>query len=266
MHLCDACFAMRPILRRISSRDDAPLEWYKAHHDGFLDLALAMKSGCYICKKLWRNSKDNFRSVRLIKIHPATFYMAETAAQEGEDPRQTAVLKFYRKEKEDDAKALVLSDVFHYVPFTPVPRYLPSHSHSPAVLNLAQRWLNICQTSHKDCRGDADTTWYPTRLIRVMPRISDSRLVLTRGRRPRGDYATLSHCWGSKPIIRLVNANLAQLQRKIDLTTLPRTFQDAITLCRSLGLGYIWIDSLCIVRDLAELQRHGADYILSDTG
>ncbi|KAF3800238.1 hypothetical protein GCG54_00003766 [Colletotrichum gloeosporioides] len=33
------------------------------------------------------------------------------------------------------------------------------------------------------------------------------------------------------------------------MTDLPQTFQDAIKVTRSLGIGYLWIDSLCIVQD-----------------
>ncbi len=33
---------------------------------------------------------------------------------------------------------------------------------------------------------------------------------------------------------------------------LTRTFQDAVDVCRRLDVGYIWIDSLCIVQDSKE--------------
>lgn len=35
----------------------------------------------------------------------------------------------------------------------------------------------------------------------------------------------------------------------IDFEAMPRTFQDAVTVTRNLGLRYIWIDSLCIIQD-----------------
>jgi hypothetical protein len=38
----------------------------------------------------------------------------------------------------------------------------------------------------------------------------------------------------------------------IDVDNLPQTFQDAVTLTESLGLRYLWIDSLCIIQDDAE--------------
>ncbi|KAK4443766.1 hypothetical protein QBC34DRAFT_262980, partial [Podospora aff. communis PSN243] len=37
--------------------------------------------------------------------------------------------------------------------------------------------------------------------------------------------------------------------RGIPVDSLPRTFQHAIAVVRSLGMQYLWIDSLCIVQD-----------------
>ncbi|APA14021.1 hypothetical protein SS1G_11161 [Sclerotinia sclerotiorum 1980 UF-70] len=45
------------------------------------------------------------------------------------------------------------------------------------------------------------------------------------------------------------------LQRRlvsIPFKTLPRTFRDAITFTRRLGLQYLWIDSLCIIQDSSQ--------------
>lgn len=36
------------------------------------------------------------------------------------------------------------------------------------------------------------------------------------------------------------------------ISSMPRTFQEAIEVCRSLDIKYLWIDSLCIIQDSAE--------------
>lgn len=36
------------------------------------------------------------------------------------------------------------------------------------------------------------------------------------------------------------------------MTSLPRTFRDAIVVTRSMGIIFLWIDSLCILQDSAE--------------
>jgi Heterokaryon incompatibility protein (HET) len=46
----------------------------------------------------------------------------------------------------------------------------------------------------------------------------------------------------------------------IDLNSLPKTFQDAITTTRALSIDYIWIDSLCIVQDdVEDWEREAAN-------
>jgi hypothetical protein len=42
---------------------------------------------------------------------------------------------------------------------------------------------------------------------------------------------------------------LKPMQTSIAISTLPKTFQDAIELSRQLGVRYLWIDSLCIIQE-----------------
>jgi hypothetical protein len=42
------------------------------------------------------------------------------------------------------------------------------------------------------------------------------------------------------------------MQKEIPHCHLTKTFQDAIAIARSLGIAYLWIDSLCIIQDDAE--------------
>lgn len=64
-----------------------------------------------------------------------------------------------------------------------------------------------------------------------------------------GRYACLSHCWGEFQPLKTTNATLEHHKVSIAWETIPQTFQDAIKVTKSLGLDYIWIDSLCIVQD-----------------
>jgi len=72
----------------------------------------------------------------------------------------------------------------------------------------------------------------------------------------RGDYVALSHCWGTfvglpgqSEDCRTLRHNIDTRLEKIDMSRLPKTFQDAIRVTRELGKRYLWIDSLCIVQD-----------------
>ena len=71
-------------------------------------------------------------------------------------------------------------------------------------------------------------------------------------------YMTLSHCWGERDgprPPRLTDANFGSMRNHIPTEALPRTFKDAIQLTRSLGVSYLWIDSLCIIQDSMEDWR-----------
>jgi len=99
---------------------------------------------------------------------------------------------------------------------------------------------------------EASGVQLPRRLLDVGEKDDTSvRLVLSNGR--TGKYATLSHCWGPKEMqpVRTLTGNLNQFLTDIpaDILSNSKTFQDAITVTREVGLRYLWIDSLCIVQD-----------------
>ncbi|OAK99514.1 HET-domain-containing protein, partial [Phaeosphaeriaceae sp. SRC1lsM3a] len=63
-------------------------------------------------------------------------------------------------------------------------------------------------------------------------------------------YACLSHCWGKgSELLCTTSSNRQAFQTHIFWNSLPRTFQDAISIARQLGLSFIWIDALCIIQD-----------------
>lgn len=55
--------------------------------------------------------------------------------------------------------------------------------------------------------------------------------------------------WGASQPLRTLQASCEQHESVIEWDTLPRTFQDAITTARYLGIDYLWVDSLCIIQD-----------------
>jgi hypothetical protein len=76
---------------------------------------------------------------------------------------------------------------------------------------------------------------------------------------------TLSRCWGTSSNVQrtiTTSENLEARMAGIDVSTLPKTFQDAVKITRDLGLRYLWIDSLCIIqndtglRDMHTVYKH----------
>ncbi|KAK0723248.1 heterokaryon incompatibility protein-domain-containing protein, partial [Lasiosphaeria miniovina] len=65
----------------------------------------------------------------------------------------------------------------------------------------------------------------------------------------QGPYACLSYCWGDSRNLQTTKSTLQERRRGISWTSIPKTLQDAIEITRSLGMGHIWIDALCIIQD-----------------
>jgi hypothetical protein len=68
----------------------------------------------------------------------------------------------------------------------------------------------------------------------------------------RGHYVALSHCWGPRMPVKLTASTLDLLVAGFSVSSLPKTFQDAIEITREIGVSYLWIDSLCILQDSSE--------------
>ncbi|KAM7188100.1 Heterokaryon incompatibility protein (HET) domain containing protein [Rhypophila sp. PSN 637] len=116
--------------------------------------------------------------------------------------------------------------------------------------DLMKTWLRTCVTTHKTCGNVPSSPWLPTRLVDVSD-LSKPRLVLSKDipmEEQAPSYVTLSHRW-TDDIVRLTTDKIFEFQNRIPAETLCQTFLDAFTVASQLGVGYIWIDSLCILQD-----------------
>lgn len=126
--------------------------------------------------------------------------------------------------------------------------------------DIATAWVNQCMTSHASCtkfssrQVSPTDRWLPTRLLDLGQSEHDSniRLVESKDLPSNTEYATLSHCWGAHPVIRLEIASINTFKATIPLGSLPLSFQEAVYVCRKFGIRYLWIDSLCIIQDSLE--------------
>jgi hypothetical protein len=118
-------------------------------------------------------------------------------------------------------------------------------------MDLARDWLEQCTAKHPACNKH-DPNFAPTRLLYVGTRGEGSglRLRLTLDHKKQPKYCCLSHCWGGVTDIPLLKKEtLSTFLAGIDISSLPRSFQDAILITRQLRVKYLWIDSLCIIQD-----------------
>ncbi|KAH9909794.1 hypothetical protein F4778DRAFT_14888 [Xylariomycetidae sp. FL2044] len=139
---------------------------------------------------------------------------------------------------------------------------------------LMKLWLQDCDENHPGCRVTKKFV-LPTRLIDVgTARTGGIRLIETREESLTTQrYAALSHPWGDRklhpPFSTLRNDEtgaghtLSAFKKQILFEQLPTTFKDAVTTTRSLGIRYLWIDSICIIQgpdgDFSEEAEHMED-------
>lgn len=122
---------------------------------------------------------------------------------------------------------------------------------SESHVGIISQWLADCDKNHQECRQAASSSVrasLPTRLIDVgEPHSLTAKLVETvPGNQMR--YTALSHPWGPPPYFCTTLKNIGQHKRSFRLQDFPATFLDAVNITRSLGVRYIWIDSICIIQ------------------
>jgi hypothetical protein len=119
------------------------------------------------------------------------------------------------------------------------------HKGSSIALARVKSWIRTCDAKHGCVVQDAVM---PTRVL-DLGRQGSQGIVLFEMHGQRGRYITLSHCWGASHSFTTTRRNLEIRKREISLNDLPKTFRDAVTGTRQLGVQYLWIDSLFIIQD-----------------
>ncbi|KAG9189867.1 hypothetical protein G6011_06735 [Alternaria panax] len=128
-------------------------------------------------------------------------------------------------------------------------RPVPADPFDHSCFQMINSWMEECR-NHAGCCTSAPVA-LPKRLIEIPSDPSKPlRLCITNDELDK--YTILSHCWGSKGLLKLTNVLVAQFQNVIPRELLPKSFTDAIDITRRLGFRYIWIDALCIIQDNTE--------------
>jgi hypothetical protein len=123
-------------------------------------------------------------------------------------------------------------------------------------LRQVQRWMSLCVHEHVECRSILSTpglrSTLPSRLLQLEGEDEDLNVCLvdTCQIDRKVPYATLSHRWDdTTKLVQLKKENLEMFKVSLPLGNFPQTFRDAFYVVRKLLIGYLWIDSLCIVQD-----------------
>lgn len=124
---------------------------------------------------------------------------------------------------------------------------------SPMAVDAMVHWprmkdkIEKCYRDHTECRDNARRSL--PRGFRVI-NIPQRRIVETNN----VAFAALSYVWGKdlrSSLLTATRATIAGMKREggLAISEMPRTIEDAMSVCNHLGIEYLWADRLCIVQD-----------------
>lgn len=121
---------------------------------------------------------------------------------------------------------------------------------------LARSWLSNCQFNHCACRpAEILGPLLPTRIIDVGTRRAPLLELRVTDEDERSCWAALSYCRSAdtNPGFLTTSSTFSRLnqsrRRRLSLSSLPRTFREAVLMTRALNIRYLWIDMLCVIQD-----------------
>jgi hypothetical protein len=125
-------------------------------------------------------------------------------------------------------------------------------------LEALKSWLEICEKDsaedreeiHEQCQKDNNLA-IPAKRVLNLADAATGILHIVETANHKGRYVALSHCWGDpkRHPLMSTHATLKDHMSGIAISSLPRSFRDAISVCLHLDIQYLWVDCLCIVQD-----------------
>jgi hypothetical protein len=254
-------------------------------HDS-LSSALAQKDGCLQIERHWRTLEEsNNNGCRFCMFLFATSHMEHAAPEIGD--QDTVAFEFRNIQGWDhmDWQVTATSDKFsnqtsflqvsvHKGRFSllivdtqrltraddPAEKWIPYRSantkvNDPRIYAQVRTWLDDCHSKHDLCNnnqlGSDKANILPTYLLHLDSLDTSVVHLVPKTQLPKKvkGYAALSYCWGTTQKHATTRANLDSHLKGILVRDLPRTIQDAVYVTRILELGYLWVDSLCIIQD-----------------
>lgn len=245
---CEHCSNLRPPELQNAPENAKVPKW--------IPIKSLRSSECDQCQLIWKALQlyasdfddEDFAEVLIARSQPVRVkYRAPKTSIE----LYTQELNGYQPEEHPEA------------PYIGTAKGVSEYSGDAACFDLAARWLKECRDNHRICQV-AGNAPLPTRVINVgVEGTKEPFLVETNGATGPA-YVALSYCWGwweNHPPMKTVKfdvpdfglkANYKEHLKAIKFGSMPKTIQDAVTICRKLGIQYLWVDALCIVQHNTE--------------
>lgn len=202
--------------------------------DSWTDLEQNQKT-CDFCNLRWEASKH----LRAENITTVTFTREKSTlkANEGRIP----VISLRRSPEAKDTNAIVIQIGFPKLPS------VGSDTH----FDIIRQFIRDCDFNHPECVPSQTnkSSSLPTRLLDLGSSGSPVIRIHKTSNTEVLQYVALSHPWGPGPEYFCTDQkNIKEYEKHIAFEKLPKTFQNAVTTTRKLGIRYLWIDSLCIIQ------------------
>ncbi|KAH8787792.1 heterokaryon incompatibility protein-domain-containing protein [Diaporthe sp. PMI_573] len=253
--------------KEFSSQYGFPSSNFYQHHKSVHDLEQSKQTGCDLCSIIWEAlqranspSIEDLRAQDVSDIRIAiTSGHVPSNTYDTSDVRMFDFLSVQAGDKDDAIHRASLSLLSH--PGTEIGRFkIGRHItdpdlRAPSNFGIVQKWLQQCCSEHMDCPSLQQGAPLPKRVVDVGGigtggvEVAPFLFVSDDDTPAKGRYAALSHCWGGPIDVVLTQDKLEAFQRRLPVESLARNFQDALRICRELGVRYLWVDSLCIVQD-----------------
>lgn len=177
-------------------------------------------------------------------------------------------------------------------------KYVTTRPHELAVdsaasWHFARHSFQTCQKRHSSCRAKPTDMKYddwthgqsgflesevtnisdvPAQLVQLSSDSATVRIVNVKDMTEQeknilcsSGFAILSYCWGRNQSFTLARDRSVEMRDGFETQRVPATVRDAVRTTKELGLGYLWVDALCIYQDseddkAAEISRMATYY------
>ncbi|PMD21488.1 HET-domain-containing protein [Hyaloscypha hepaticicola] len=239
------------------------------------ELMESASKGCKLCKILWSETRSSWRDGNdqqlLFRAHSDYFVTHEQSGYDmhpffnaGKDLFINLSLLSANDGHERYITTFILitaadNSAAKYIEARPIPNDLSDRQTQSQI----QTWLRDCQENHQ-CSEEMAVPKLPTRVLDLSNSKSQPRLHIS-ATNERSHYACLSYCWGGPQEVLTTKANLHEYAKRLPVDRLPKTLQDAISVSKTLGLRFLWIDALCIIQNsdedkAVEINKMGSIY------
>ncbi|PMD16794.1 HET-domain-containing protein [Hyaloscypha hepaticicola] len=245
---CDRC---QDILNLDILLSTLPKDRRRPQHKNLANLEASAEAGCTICSLVCADPVSRYIPTGLqsgqiyFRLHPngLLVFQFDSLHETGHSlSRNSKILAIIRlSTNEGDPITNLQPGIF-------TSRPVADDSSSEACFKVTQYWLKTCLETHGSLCQVVDKLPLPTRVLDVgLQESTHVTLYIPNGQ--HGQWFTLSHCWGRSHPVTTTISNLESQCTGIMISTLPKTFRDAIYITRRLGYRFLWIDSLCIVQN-----------------